>query len=120
MREPRVVSRKEEKAAALASASASWQGERAAKVCLNKRRIRPRFALASTSASRADGRPLKEMPPEDSCGMEGWAWLEGRPFGLGFSVLEILPNFRSRNERQCEMSCARSRPRYAQLCCRYP
>ena len=44
--------RKEEKAAALASASASWEGERAAKVCLHKRRIRPRFALAS---SRGEG-----------------------------------------------------------------
>jgi len=41
------VARREEKAAALASASASWQGERAAKVCLHGRRIRPRFALAS-------------------------------------------------------------------------
>ena len=45
--EPWVVSRREEKAAALASASASWEGERAAKVCLHRRRIRPRFALAS-------------------------------------------------------------------------
>ena len=39
----------------------------------------------------------------------------GRLYGLGFSVLEILPNFRSRNERQSGMSCARSRPRFALL-----
>ena len=46
-REDEGVARGEEKAAALASASASWQGERAAELCLHGRRIRPRFALAS-------------------------------------------------------------------------
>ena len=42
-----VGARREEKAAALASASAPREGERAAKVCLHGGRIRPRFALAS-------------------------------------------------------------------------
>ena len=35
--------------------------------------IRPRFALASMGASRDDGKPLKEMTPEDSGGMAGWS-----------------------------------------------
>ena len=77
--------------------------------------IRPRFALASTGASGWHGRPLKEMPPEDSCGMVGWAWLEGRLCGGVRSVLEILPNFRLRKKRQSGMSFARSRPRFAAL-----
>ena len=47
-----VVTRSEEKAAALASASASWEGERAAKVCLHRRRIRPGFALGLESRVR--------------------------------------------------------------------
>ena len=46
-----VVTRREEKAAALASASASWQGDRAAEFCLHRGRIRPRFALASNHES---------------------------------------------------------------------
>ena len=77
--------------------------------------IRPRFALASTGASRAGRKPLKEMTPEDSCGMVGWAWLEGRSCGGVRSVLENLPVFRSRNERHHGMSCARSRPSFALL-----
>ena len=47
-----VVTRREEKAAALASASASWQGERAAKVCLHGRCTRPGFALGLESRVR--------------------------------------------------------------------
>ena len=46
------MTRKEDKAAALASASAAGGGERAAKVCLHRRRIRPGFALGLESRVR--------------------------------------------------------------------
>ena len=44
--------------------------------------IRPRFALASTGGGCGYRSQLKEMPPEDSGGMAGWALLEERLYGL--------------------------------------